>query len=78
MFADEQHRVNGEFIAAASECFGDSGIDSEAEFTGPFFPLVSFWPLSCVERDDFHIWTVPPAFARIADKKPVGEVLRVG
>ena len=77
VLADEQHCINGEFIAAAAECLGDSGIDSKPEFTRPVPALFPFRSLRYVKRDDLHIWTMPSAFAWITDEKPVGEVLRV-
>ena len=74
---DEENCVHIEFIAAAPERLGDSRVNGKTKFSRAVNTLVALRLLVNVERHDFHIRAMPSPLGRIANEKPVGEVLCV-
>ena len=77
MLSDDEHRVHGQLVAAATQRLGDGGVDGESEFLAALGALIALGLLVHVERHDLHIGTMPLAGVRIADKEPIGHMLRV-
>ena len=67
VLADDQHCIASQFVAAAAQGFGDSGVHGKVEFARPVLALVAFGLLIDVERDDFAVGAVPAAAVGIAD-----------
>ena len=78
MLADDQNRVHGQFVAAASKGLGNGRIDLEAELIGPLLALVALRLLVHIQRHHLHVALMPFAVQRIANQKPVAHVLGVG
>ena len=78
MFANQEHTIDGQFVATATEGLSDGGIDVEANLTGAIIALVTHRSLVDVHRYDLGVWHIPATFIGISHHEAVAEVLRVG
>ena len=69
VFADDQHGVNGQFVAAAPERLGNRGIDLETKIASAGALWSSFGLLVDIKCDDVDRRPMPFAFPGITDQE---------
>ena len=77
VFADDQHGIDGEFVTAAAQRFGDGRIHLEPELLRALLAEIARRVLVHVQRDDLHVGLVPGPVDRIANQEAVADMLAV-
>ena len=77
VLADDQDRIDGQFVTAATHRFGDRLEDREAKFFGSFEAQITFRMLIDIRGDDIERRVMPATLLGIPDKEPLRHVPRV-
>ncbi len=77
VLADDQHGIDSQLVAAAAQGLRDRRVDAETKAASPLAAEVAGRLLVDVRGDDLHVRLMPAPLLRIADKKPVTDMLRM-
>ena len=69
MFADQQNRIDGQFIAAQGQCRADAREDRDVEFVGQLQTDVALVDLIDIEGSNLGAWGDEPVVGRKAPQE---------